>query len=107
MAFTAKPLADGQLDTTSAELYAAPTNVYTYVKRLSFYNTNATDQTILVYLNRSGVSRLFRSVSLVQDDWVDLLEDGASIMLYDGDSIEAETTTATAVNYFVDGVEES
>jgi hypothetical protein len=104
--FTAKPLGDGQLPTTKGTLYTVPASTTAYVKRVAFFNTNATEQTILVYLNLSGVSRLWRRYVLAQNESADLLEHGDALLLAAGDLLEAQTTTGSAVDYIVMGIEE-
>lgn len=107
MAFTAKALADGQLATTAGGAAIFTATVTTYVKKLTLFNTNAASQTIVLYINFSGTNRSFRRYVLAQNESADVLIDGESILLSAGDSIQATTTTATAVDYTVAGVEES
>lgn len=105
--FTGKVLADGQLATTKTQLYTAPADTVAYVKRMSIFNTNAAQQTIVVYINASGTSRKWRRYVLEQNESADLLDAGDSLILEAADKIEAETTTATAVDFFIMGVEET
>ena len=105
MTFTAKSLADGQVATSAGAIYTATAT--TYVKQVTFFNTNAADQTILVYINRAGTDRKIRRFVLAQNESADLLDGAQSIILENGDIIKAETTTTTAVDYVVWGVEET
>jgi hypothetical protein len=107
MAFTGKVLGDGQLPTTKGTLYTVPAGTTTYVKRISFFNTNAASQTILVYINPGATSRTWRRYVLAQDEAVDLLDHGDALILQEGDLIEAHTTTGSAVDYFLMGIEET
>jgi hypothetical protein len=72
------------------------------------FNTNAATQTIDVWLRRSGGSarRIHRAV-IAQNESVEFLDQGETIELSAGDTIEAQTTTASAVDYIVTGVEET
>lgn len=105
--FAGKVLADGQLATAKTQLYTAGAGVTAFVKRMSIFNTNAAQQTILVYINASGTSRKWRRYVLEQNESADLLDAGDALILEAGDKIEAETTTSTAVDYFIMGVEET
>ena len=106
MSFSGTVLADGQLPSTKGTLYTVPADTVAYVKYLSLYNTNAAGQTILIYLNVSGTSRLIRRFTLEENESADLLDEGQSLQLQAGDLIEAVTTTATAVDYVITGVAE-
>ncbi len=105
MAFTANSLADGQLATSAGTLYTA-TAVKAYLKNLFLFNTNAAEQTVELYLKRSGgTSRLWKRYVLAQYESADVLD--KELLLGSGDLIEGLTTTATAVNYYVAGVTEA
>lgn len=106
MAFTAKSLADGQLPSSQGAVYTVPGSTKAYVRNLFLYNTNAASQTITLWVKRSGgTARKFRTAALATDESADVLE--SPLVLSAGDSIEAVTTTATAVDYFIAGVEET
>lgn len=96
------PLADGQLPTTQAAIYASPANTKTLVNKLTLYNNNAAAQTIDLYINITG-ARHFRRVALLQDESADVLAGEEPIVLNAADTIEAVTTTAAAVDYYVGG----
>ena len=107
MPFTGKVLGEGQLPTTKGTLYTVPVAAVTYVKRISFFNDNAAAQTIIVYVKPGATSRKWRRYVLEQNEAVDLLDHGDALILEAGDTIEAQTTTATAVDYLLMGVEET
>ncbi len=74
------------------------------VSKIRFFNTSAMLQIVKLYFTEfSGISRVVESFDLHQNKGEDFLGAGASIELKRGDAIEAETTTADAVNFFVTG----
>lgn len=102
--FTANDV-DGQLPTTKGTLYTCPSSTKTYVKSIVCHNTNAADQTVVLYKKKSGgTSRIIARVVLAQHETLyfddHLVLDAAGI-------IEGETTTSTAVDYNVSYVEEA
>lgn len=107
MAFTTAVLADGQLPTTQGAILTGAAATVTYVKRISIFNTNAASQTIDVWLNVSGTPRRWRRYVLDQNESAELLEHGDAIVLEASDTIEAVTTTASAVDYYICGVKET
>jgi hypothetical protein len=108
MPFTAKRLADGTLPTSEGSLYTAPADTVAYVKRVSIFNSNSVEQTVMIYLQASGgSSRRWRRYVLAQNESAEVLEAGDSVHLGEGDSIRAATTTSGAVDYYITGVEES
>jgi hypothetical protein len=102
MTFTAKALADGQVPNTKSALYTSPSNTTTLIKGMTFVNTSSTPQTLTLFSNRSGSSRQYISVTLEENET--LVADGA-LTLETGDVLEAETTTATVVDYTISGVQ--
>lgn len=104
MAFTAGTLADGQVATSAAAIYTVPAGTVTVLKYINFYNTNSATQTLSVYITRSGGTRrqVIRQV-LDQYQSLALLSEGESLTLSTGDALEADTTTASAVDYIVSG----
>ena len=107
MAFVGKVLGEGQLPTTKGTLYTVPVAAVTYVKRISFFNLNAAQQTVIVYIKPGATSRTWRRYVLQQNESVDLLDHGDALILEAGDLIEAVTTTGSAVDYVIMGVEET
>ena len=103
MAFVAGSLASGQVANAVAAIYTASTRVV--VRSLNFYNTNAAGQTINVYITRSGQTRrqLYRSSSIAQYARLAFLSGGEVLILSGGDTIDADTTTASAVDYYIGG----
>ncbi len=103
MAATPKVLAEGQLPTTKGTLYTAPAGG-ALVKFYRFHNSNATPQDIIIYVNASGTSREIDRATLGQYEFGSE-PTGMSLSLENGDLIEGITTTSSAVNYLITGVE--
>lgn len=106
MTFAAQALADGFVATSSGAVFTG-TATATYIKRLSLYNTNAAEQTIVLYVNYSGTDREWKRFVLAQHETAEAVEEGRSVILEAGDIIKAVTTTSSAVTYSIDGVEET
>lgn len=107
MAFTAKVLADGQFATSKGTLYTVPGSTKTYVKFFSVHNTNAATQTVNVYLKPGATSRQVVRLSLAQNESANILDIVGSFTLEAGDLVEGDTTTASALDYVITGVEET
>jgi hypothetical protein len=107
MPFSARVLADGQLPDAQAAIYTVPFGAAAYVKQLLLFNTNAAAQTIDVWLNTSGTPRQWHRLVLQENEAAPLLEHGESLQLESGDTVEAVTTTAGAVDFTITGVEET
>jgi hypothetical protein len=104
-------LADGQLANSEAEVFLAGSIAGkrvvedTVVTSFSVFNTSATPQTVIVYVRRAstGTSRKYRQYSLAQNESADVFTTQNAIKLSPGDSLRAETTTASVVDYVVAG----
>lgn len=106
MAFVAKPLSNGQVATSAGAIVTGATAKVTYVKKLTLFNTNAASQTIILYINVSGTDRKWRRIVLAQNEHADAIGEGDVVVLEASDTIKAETTTSSAVDYYAAGVEE-
>lgn len=104
--FQGGSLADGQVATSTGTIYTSAGT--TIIKSASFYNTNATGQDINIFVTRNGGTRrqIARSATLAQFGTYYFLSDGEVLVLSDGDILEANTTTATAVDYLITGASE-
>jgi len=102
--FVAKALGEGQVASAKGTIYTVPASTWAYIKSITFYNTNATTQTLNVYLKPGATSRQIRKISLAQ---YESYEFSIPYLLEAGDLIEADTTTATAVDYVITGIEET
>lgn len=106
MAFVPKALADGQLLAAPATIFLATADIATYVKSITLFNNNAANQVILLSVNRTGASRNWRRIELLQNESADVIDDGEVMMLEQGDTIIASSTNAASVDFTVSGVEE-
>jgi hypothetical protein len=95
---------DGQVPATIGALYTVPASTVAFVRTLRFYNTSATPQTVVVYLDQTGTDRKAWRFQLELDESA-VIED--RLALKAGAVIEAETTTAGVVEYAIHGVEET
>lgn len=103
MAFTGASLGDGQVATTWANILA-PSGAKWVVKSLDMQSTNAATQTLELRITRSGSSaRVWKRAELDQNELVEFLADGEVLVLSDGDVLQAQTTTATGVDWTATG----
>jgi len=102
-------LSDGQVATTQTTIFEADgSSVFNSasftIKKITFFNINAAAQTAILYLQkRSRTAGEIRQFVLQQDEGGEYLEPGEVLEIENGDQLLAETTTASAVNFFVDG----
>lgn len=107
MAFAGKVLADGQVASSKGTLYTVPGATTAYVRSASFHNTNAATQTLIVYAKPGSTSRVIGYFTLAQFETAYLVTGGESLVLEAGDLIEAVTTTGSAVDFVLTGLEET
>ena len=105
--FTGKVLAEGQVASSKGTLYTVPVSTVAYIRSASFHNTNAATQTLIVYAKPGSTSRIIGYFTLAQHETAYLVTGGESLVLEAGDLIEAVTTTATAVDFVLTGLEET
>lgn len=105
--FIPKALNDGQLPTSLGTIFAATAIIGTYIKQITLFNLNASNQVILIKVNRTGVTRTWRRFELQTLEAADVLDEGQTMLLEAGDLLLAETTNANSVDFTVSGVEES
>src|SRR6185295_5152295 len=99
--YTAKILAEGQLPSSKGTLYTCPALTKGYIKYWSVINTSGTE-TVILYVKKSGSSsRRICKGTLNVDEMIRVLDDGETIELSAGDSLEGETTSATTVDYVI------
>ncbi len=101
MSFTAASLSDGQVASSWGAIYTAAAKII--VKKVYFYNTGSSSETVDIGITRSGSTRRqFRKVVLAADQSAEY----EHIVLSSGDTLDAQTTTATTVDYLVMGATE-
>lgn len=106
--FTAKELGNGQLGNAQATIFTATADVATYVKHLSLFNTTNTQQIVQLWLKHSGgTARKWKREVLEQNEQADIIEGGEAYILDSGTVIQASTTTAAVVDWWMDGIEET
>lgn len=105
--FIPKALNDGQLPTSTGTIFAATAIIGTYIKQITLFNLNASNQVILISVNRTGVTRTWRRFELQTLEAADVLDEGQTMLLEAGDLLLASTTNANSVDFTVSGVEES
>lgn len=105
MTLTPKFLANGQVASSKGTIYTVPASTTTMFTSMTFYNTSATTQTVIVYLKASGGTS--REIGRAVLEQYEMLEIEKGKALEASGVVEAETTTASVVNYTVCGVEET
>jgi len=103
-------LASGQVATTKVTIFkVTDTDILNtgraLIDKITFFNENVVEQTAILFVKeRFGSSRKIRQFKLLQNDGGEYLEPGDNLAMEIGDSLEAETTTASAVNFIVFGL---
>ena len=99
MPFTAGTLADGQLATSFAAIYSPTAPVI--IESIHLYNTGTAVETVELGVTRSGSTRRQIKRFTLGPDESGVLE--RKILLSASDTLDAQTTTATTVDYLVTG----
>lgn len=106
MPLTPKILANGQFAATKTTIYTTPASTTTYVRRFAIFNSGANTENVKIYIKVSaGTSRLVDLGTLLTGERADV--DLEYYTLSAGDVIEAQTTTASAVDYIIAGAEQT
>ncbi len=105
--FAGKVMAEGQVASSKGTLYTVPASTTAYVRSASFHNTNAATQTLIVYAKPGATSRVIGYFTLAQYETAYLVTGADALVLETGDLIEAVTTTGSAVDYVITGLEET
>jgi len=107
MAFTGKSLAEGQVANAWGTILG-PSGVKAILKSVDLFNNNAASQTVELAITRSGgTRRIIGRAVLEQHETLRYLTEGETLVLSDGDVLEAQTTTASAVDYTITGADEA
>ena len=102
MALAHEKLAQGQLAATTGTIYTAPAGKTAYLKSIYLHNTGSSDETVKIYINGSSAAdKILEGVIAGKDtfEW----DIAYSIILTTGQTLRADSTSATTVNYFVHG----
>lgn len=105
-------LADGQVSTTKTTIFevgdsAVLDTEIAVVEKITLFNTSAVEQTAAIFVKTAfGVSRQLRQFILLENEGGEYLEPGESLPLEMGDEIEAQTTSAGAVDFVIFGTRE-
>ncbi len=74
------------------------------INKITIFNNIQTIQTVVLFVRRKfGEFRTLRQYVLMQNDNAEYLQGGEILSLQPGDVLEAETTTADAVDFVVYG----
>ena len=106
MTITVKSLADGQLGTSKATLYACPGGAKAIVC-VTYVNTDSSNRAVNMYMKRSGSSS-----RRVIPEALTLEANGGTCIrwlrgLSAGDVIEGDASATSAVDYFIQGIEDA
>lgn len=102
MALTHEKLAQGQLPSATGILYTVPIGKTAYLKSIYLHNSDTPDQTIRIYINGStGAEKIFEGIVSGKDtfEW----NVAYTVILTTGQTLQADATNASSVNYFVFG----
>ena len=107
MAFTPKARGEGRMPTNVGVCVPRPEGVGKNVKDVAMFNNNVVNEVIELFVNRQGVERSWRRIEIEINEQADALTDGETMLLEQGDTISGRTTTASAVDFIMSGVEEN
>ena len=105
MPFVATFMQNGRVASSEGILYTAPALTTAYIKLVKFSNTAVGTESLIVYVRKgAGTSRIFYKFALGDNEFATIDD---PIVLNAGDTLRAQTTTTTTVDFIVMGVEES
>jgi hypothetical protein len=102
--FTGDTLASGLVSNALGTIYTVPGSTVAFIKKVTFYNTSATPQTVVLYVRADGANdRQLRQWVLNQGESAEYgaIQSGAA------DLLRAESTTNGVVAYTVQGALET
>lgn len=102
MSLSIKALADGQLANSKGTLYTTPASTQTIVKSITLYNSGAGTNVCKIYSKPGATSRVIFRVSL---ETLEHAQYVTPITLEAGDLIEGDATSATEVDYTINGTQ--
>jgi hypothetical protein len=104
-----KTFADGQLPAAKGTLYTTPALTYALVT-VVLVATGGAPVTVNLYLKRSGSSSrriIGKNLSMDPGDCAYVDHEGRPFALSPGDLIEGDASSATEVDYTIDGIEQT
>lgn len=105
MSFSGNSLAAGQVAAAQATIYTS--SAKSILKQLDFFNVAVTQETLSVWFKRSGgTARQIGRAVLQQNESAKVLSEGETIVMSAGDTIEADATNASAVDFTITGATE-
>lgn len=102
---TPKVLYDGQLPNAKGTLYTVPASTKTYITSMVGYNTNTSDEAVVIYYKPGSTSRKQYGGTVPANGG--RIEVDSGDVLEAGDLIEGQTTTASKVDFIIFGIEET
>jgi len=107
MTIAIKSLADGQLASSKGTIYTAPTAKQAIIKKITLVNTNTSAEAVNLYFKASGGTsrRIIPKDLTLGIGYLLVMDDEQTLEA--ADIIEADTTTASKVDFVVTGVENS
>lgn len=100
---TPKILAEGQVTAAKGTIYTVPASKQAIIRTVAFTHVAGATQTVQLYVKKSGsTSRKFSRAQIATNEFAHEEDIGT---LSAGDELEAETTSATSVDFSIHGVE--
>lgn len=107
MTVNVKQLGDGQLQSSTSDMYTVPTGVQTIVNGLTLVNTHTSAITVNIYvLPNGGTARRIcpKDLSIAAGALAVIIE-GENITLDSGDKVQGDASTTDKVDYILSGVD--
>jgi len=101
---THKKLASGQVAASAGAIYS-PSGVVGYVKTIILYNSHTSAESVILYDNGTAIANTLLQVDIDPNETL-TWEFGHMLVIDDGDTLQADTVTASKVNFFLYGAEE-
>lgn len=100
---TPQILAEGQVAAAKGTIYTVPIGKNAIIRTVAFTHVAGATQTVQLYVKKSGsVSRKFSRAQIAANEFAHEEDIGT---LSAADELEAETTSATSVDFSIHGVE--
>lgn len=108
MTIEIKALGEGQLPTAATTLYVVPSGLKAIIKTITLVNADVATgaANVNLYLKTAATSRRIIPTSC-SIPYAYLLETDSEYTLEAGDSIEGDSSVASAIDYTISGVEKS